>query len=134
MLGKILEVWVWSVFARNLSLSHCVFVVLRVLLCLVSCVSLDTGYRIFFSHLFFPFLVNPCVNKTCPSFKECILNNSFDAVCVCRSACPLVYTPVCGSNGKTYPNKCAMDIDSCQSNQSLALLHEGFCSKCCFLL
>lgn len=83
----------------------------------------------FSADLSFSSLVHPCVNKTCPSLKQCVLNKDLEAECVCGTACSLIYKPVCGTNGKTYPNKCAMGIARCNSNESISLLHNGFCSK-----
>ncbi|XP_045774399.1 serine protease inhibitor dipetalogastin-like [Maniola jurtina] len=40
--------------------------------------------------------------------------------------CTLEYDPVCGSDGRTYPNKCAMDCDP-EKRGTVELLHEGEC-------
>lgn len=39
----------------------------------------------------------------------------------CNVFCPRIYWPVCGSNGvveKTFSNKCLLDADACENNQS----------------
>ncbi|XP_034834988.1 serine protease inhibitor dipetalogastin-like [Maniola hyperantus] len=40
--------------------------------------------------------------------------------------CTLEYDPVCGSDGRTYPNRCAMDCDP-ENRGNVELLHEGEC-------
>ncbi|KAI8502187.1 hypothetical protein Bbelb_197750 [Branchiostoma belcheri] len=32
----------------------------------------------------------------------------------CQSFCPLIYMPVCGSNGQTYSNMCDLNVNACQ--------------------
>ena len=40
--------------------------------------------------------------------------------------CPLIYSPVCGSDGKTYGNICEFENHAC-NKPSLTLKHEGEC-------
>ena len=40
--------------------------------------------------------------------------------------CDKTLRPVCGSNGKTYPNKCVFDGAKCKDN-SIELAYEGLC-------
>ncbi|XP_066948331.1 trypsin inhibitor ClTI-1-like [Macrobrachium rosenbergii] len=44
-------------------------------------------------------------------------------------ACPAIYTPVCGSDGRTYSSDCALGIAQC-SNPNLRLRCEGECEHC----
>jgi len=46
---------------------------------------------------------------------------------VCRIGCPKILRPVCGSNGKTYDNKCSLDADACESADGILLKYEGPC-------
>merc|ERR1711936_192854 len=41
-------------------------------------------------------------------------------------ACPTIYHPVCGSDGKTYANECLLDSDKCE-NEQLYVVHSGKC-------
>lgn len=49
--------------------------------------------------------------------------------CQCPLSCPLSYKPVCANNKKTYVNRCALDLDTCLTNGSVVLAHEGKCCK-----
>ena len=44
----------------------------------------------------------------------------------CMVYCDKTLRPVCGSNGKTYPNKCVFDGAKCKDN-SIELAYEGLC-------
>lgn len=41
--------------------------------------------------------------------------------------CPDDYSPVCGSDGVTYPNQCALEVETCGTDVSVA--HQGECSE-----
>ncbi|KAG7218144.1 hypothetical protein INR49_020595 [Caranx melampygus] len=41
--------------------------------------------------------------------------------------CPLNYSPVCGSNGMTYPNECALCADRQVDNADIFIVKDGSC-------
>ena len=50
-----------------------------------------------------------------------------------KIVCPAIWAPVCGSNGKTYTNKCRLEVASCRSLQqdgpAIELKSEGVCGE-----
>uniref|UniRef100_A0A667YNE4 Kazal-like domain-containing protein n=1 Tax=Myripristis murdjan TaxID=586833 RepID=A0A667YNE4_9TELE len=42
-------------------------------------------------------------------------------------ACPLNFSPVCGSNGVTYANECALCVHRLQTNADILIVKEGSC-------
>ena len=70
---------------------------------------------------------------SCLYIKKLIIFSSKQSVLLlvlgntaCRQACPLIYDPHCGDDGKTYSNLCVLEIAQCE-NHSIALLHKGKC-------
>ncbi|ETV75918.1 hypothetical protein H257_09879 [Aphanomyces astaci] len=45
----------------------------------------------------------------------------------CEMECIDVYEPVCGSNGKTYSNKCRLDVDACSTKTEITVVSAGEC-------
>lgn len=75
-------------------------------------------------------LVDPCDVSLCSHPKhECHVVEGV-ATCQCQEACPLLFDPVCASDGETYPNQCAMEVESCKTGQSLRVEKRGKCDRC----
>ena len=75
-------------------------------------------------------LFDPCEVSLCSHKRHwCEVQNG-TAVCVCNTVCTLEYAPVCASDNKTYPNKCAMEVAACESSQRLRVVKPGKCGKC----
>ena len=47
--------------------------------------------------------------------------------CVCPDLCPQRMAPVCGSDGLTYENDCAMRRASCKSEKTITVANRGPC-------
>merc|ERR1712157_96979 len=47
----------------------------------------------------------------------------------CAEYCPLNYDPVCGSNGKTYSNECALEVENCQKKSRVSVIKRGKCGQ-----
>lgn len=45
----------------------------------------------------------------------------------CPEACTADYSPVCGSNDKTYANECVMKAESCFTKKNITLKSKGEC-------
>nr|P0DKT3.1 RecName: Full=Turripeptide Gsp9.3; Flags: Precursor [Gemmula speciosa] len=45
----------------------------------------------------------------------------------CQMVCTFDYRPVCGSDGRTYPNKCTLTSTACMSQRSITVFHDGEC-------
>ncbi|XP_041653706.1 probable pancreatic secretory proteinase inhibitor [Cheilinus undulatus] len=42
-------------------------------------------------------------------------------------ACPLNYSPVCGSDGVTYPNECSLCVHRLEKNADIMVVADGPC-------
>ncbi|KAM9849450.1 serine protease inhibitor Kazal-type 2-like [Aulostomus maculatus] len=42
-------------------------------------------------------------------------------------ACPLNYSPVCGSDGVTYPNECSLCVQRLEKNTDILVVKDGPC-------
>ena len=79
-------------------------------------------------------LKDPCEISLCShKLHRCEIQNG-TAECVCKTACTLEYDPVCASDNKTYPNKCAMDVAACETDQYLRVVRPGKCGKLIYFL
>ncbi|XP_015131932.1 serine protease inhibitor Kazal-type 2 isoform X1 [Gallus gallus] len=41
--------------------------------------------------------------------------------------CPRDYSPVCGTDGKTYPNECVLCLSNSEENKNVQIYKSGMC-------
>lgn len=74
-------------------------------------------------------LAQPCEVGFCShKLHRCEVQNGI-AECICSTACTFEYAPVCASDNKTYPNKCAMEVAECEKGYRLRVVKSGQCGK-----
>ena len=57
----------------------------------------------------------------------CQLDAKRQPVCRCSNVCPNVFSPVCGSDGKSYASECALQAEACRQRKSIRTLYDGEC-------
>ena len=60
--------------------------------------------------------------------KEADDENADDAP-LCPHGCNKMYHPVCGTDGKTYGNKCTLDLAACEQKKEITKAFDGPCSE-----
>jgi len=82
-----------------------------------------------------------CDNNNCGPDQDCKIlepHGSFgehpcpEVTCVkreCPDQCPFNHEPVCGTDGVTYPNTCALGVASCEAGGTIIQAHPGECTN-----
>ena len=81
-----------------------------------------------FLYRFYEHFSDPCDVMICNYYAKCAASEDGTASCQCNRACPMIYKPVCGSDGKEYANKCVMEFESCTSKKMIYIVKRGKCN------
>ena len=94
-------------------------------------------YGIFYQHtLLLASAYNPCTNLQCSAGQRCVISEESGASCVCRSLDECSQDKgqtVCGSDGRTYPSRCHLEVTACNNETSTYYKNPGNCLGMCFI-
>ncbi|XP_067019001.1 uncharacterized protein [Acropora muricata] len=70
-----------------------------------------------------------CEDLLCKNYAQCIATDEGQAQCRCPQNCSAGRRPVCGTNGKSYLNMCALKKEACNLGQMIRERNHGLCSE-----
>ena len=73
--------------------------------------------------------IDPCVNYKCSENAMCVPAAGEQATCVCQACDAKSYTPVCGSNGRTYASHCHLKNHACENYKRIDIVKKASCGK-----
>ncbi|CAG0886258.1 unnamed protein product [Cyprideis torosa] len=72
--------------------------------------------------------IRVCSPSSCPPPRVCRRDEHYGVIkCMCPTDCPETYSPVCGSNGRTYRNTCDLNKAACLEKIDLQVSYPGQC-------
>ena len=74
----------------------------------------------------------PCALLKCDFYAKCEAQLDGSLECVCPKLCPLSFDPVCGSDLKSYPNECTLQVESCRTKTRITVAKRGQCGAYSF--
>ena len=70
----------------------------------------------------------PCNSISCRYGARCRFTRGYpECTCPVESECPVDVKPVCGSDGKNYPNECVMTARACLMRKDVTAAYDGIC-------
>lgn len=75
--------------------------------------------------------LDPCRGVICKNYGECKPNSRslLGYQCQCPRQCPPGVSKVCGSDGRSYSNECALKRESCQRKITITISYPGSCGQ-----
>ena len=73
-------------------------------------------------------VVLPCSSISCRYGARCRFTRGYpECTCPVESECPVDVKPVCGSDGRNYPNACVMMARACLMRKDVTVAYDGIC-------
>ena len=73
-------------------------------------------------------VVLPCTSISCRYGARCRFTRGYpECTCPVESECPVDVKPVCGSDGRNYPNECVMTARACLMRKDVTAAYSGIC-------
>ena len=70
----------------------------------------------------------PCSSTSCRYGARCGFTRGYpECICPVESECPVDVKPVCGSDGRNYPNTCVLTARACVMRKDVIAEYDGTC-------